>query len=218
MSLVAVAGWLAVAAAGAGEDAPPLSLADLGDYRAALAAPKGTAPAPVPVTFRDLWDHPERYKGRRVQVEGKVVRRFRQGAVGSFPALEEAWAVTPAGDPFCLVFPDAKGSAGPAPDSVRFAGTFLRTIRFAAKDTARLAPLIVGPRPPETIPSAAQTHPPGARFSGLDWMLGVGAALVVAFVLAWQHARKPVRRPTLPEIGLPPQFVRDPFDNHNGSH
>ena len=45
------------------------------------------------------------YAGR-VQVEGRVVRRFHQGPVGTFPALVEAWAVSGRGDPLCLVFPE----------------------------------------------------------------------------------------------------------------
>ena len=86
-----------------------LTLSDLAAYRAALegkAEPTGPA---VAVTFRELWDHPERYQGRRVRVEGRVARRFRQGAFGTFPPLVEAWAVSPAGDPFCLVFPASTG-------------------------------------------------------------------------------------------------------------
>ena len=51
-----------------------LTLADLVPYRAALEGkPAGTA---VAVTFRALWDHPEQYQGRRVQVEGRIARRF----------------------------------------------------------------------------------------------------------------------------------------------
>ena len=64
------------------------------------------------VGFRELWDHPETYRGRRVQVEGRVVRRFRQGAFGTFPPLDEVWAVSPAGDPFCLVFPATPEAGG----------------------------------------------------------------------------------------------------------
>src|SRR5205085_8897213 len=79
-------------------------------YRAALSG-KPTADdarpsdAPVPVQFRDLWDHPGAYQGRRVTVRGRVERVFRQGPIGSFPALVEAWIFSKAGDPFCVVFP-----------------------------------------------------------------------------------------------------------------
>ena len=57
------------------------------------------------VKFRDLWNRPDVFRGRRVTVEGRVVRIFRQGPVGSFPPLAEVWITSPAGDPFCVVFP-----------------------------------------------------------------------------------------------------------------
>jgi hypothetical protein len=90
-----------------------LSLADLADYRRALGGraiadddqPPGS---PLDSSFRDLWDggRGQARRGRRVRVEGRVARVFRQGAVGDFPALVQLWAFSPAGDPFCLVFPD----------------------------------------------------------------------------------------------------------------
>jgi len=215
------------AALPAGSD---LALADLAAYRAALdGKPAGAATA---VTFRALWEHPETYQGRRVRVEGRVARRFRQGAFGTFPPLVEAWAVTPAGDPFCLVFADPSPgvdgpAAAPAPvpgASVGFEGVFLRQIRYPGSDTARLAPLIVGDRPP-TVTAAAAPEPgpaPGpdrarvgpatgvwGRFSRLDWALGIGAAVVVVWVLVFQHLRRPPRRLLRLEgqVDPPPEFV-----------
>ena len=85
-------------------------LADLPAEHAALAGkatidgPRAADP-PRPVTFRDLWDHPDDWRGRRVTVRGTVARVFRQGAVGSFPPLVEGWLSTPEGDLFCVVFP-----------------------------------------------------------------------------------------------------------------
>src|SRR5699024_4723036 len=100
--LPAVSPFTGAAHAGEGRE-PALSLSDLAPYRAALERkPAGAAAA---VTFRELWEHADRYEGKRVRVQGRVVRRFRQGAFGTFPPLVEAWAVSPAGDPFCLVFP-----------------------------------------------------------------------------------------------------------------
>ena len=143
-----------------------LSLSDLAPYRAALEKRPGGTPTPAKaVTFRDLWDRPETYQGHRVRVNGRVVRRFRQGAFGTFPPLTEVWAVAPAGDPFCLVFPTPAGSgpADAAPGaSVRFEGTFLRRLRYQGGDTARLAPLIVGDGPPSVTTPAP---PKGRRAS-----------------------------------------------------
>jgi hypothetical protein len=171
-----------------------LSLTDLAAYRAALEAKP--AEAPVAVGFRQLWEHPETYEGRRVEVTGRVVRRFRQGAFGTFPPLVEVWVVNRAGDPFCLVFPDRDGTdKPPLGTTVRFVGTFLRRIRYQGGDTARLAPLIVGPGPPVVAAPAAVTSPNRkGDESWIDWTVGLVAALVVALVLAHQHWRRPARR------------------------
>lgn len=154
-----------------------LGLVDLPAEHAALSGkatidgPEAHAP-PHNVTFRDLWNHPETWRGRRVRVQGTIARVFRQGAVGSFPPLAEAWLSTPEGDLLCVVFPqeDRRGQkthtkAGPTQNTrdepaparqlepepgrrVTFTGTFLKTIRYPAADLARLAPLIVGDQPP----------------------------------------------------------------------
>src|SRR5262245_60405750 len=78
------------------ETANPLSLADLAGYRVALAGEPTDRSAsadepPARVGFRDLWDRPEQLRGRRVTVQGRIARIFRQGAVGSFPPLAEIW-------------------------------------------------------------------------------------------------------------------------------
>jgi hypothetical protein len=87
-----------------------LSLADLAGYRAALSG-KPTAndarasDPPAQVKFKDLWNRPDVFRGRRITIQGRVARIFRQGPVGSFPALAEVWITSPVGDPFCVVFP-----------------------------------------------------------------------------------------------------------------
>ena len=149
-------------ASACGQDADPdrepddrLGLADLAAYRAALSGrPTAdlarTSDPPAPVGFRDLWGRPEAYRGRRVTVDGRVERTFRQGAVGSFPPLVEAWVFSAAGDPICVVYPrpDAPAVAEPG-RTVRFTGTFLKMVRYKGGDGDRLAPLIVGDRPPD---------------------------------------------------------------------
>ena len=149
-------------ASACGQDADPdrepddrLGLTDLAAYRAALSGrPTAdlarTSDPPAPVGFRDLWGRPEAYLGRRVTVGGRVERTFRQGAVGSFPPLVEAWVFSAAGDPICVVYPrpDAPAAAEPG-RTVRFTGTFLKMVRYKGGDGDRLAPLIVGDRPPD---------------------------------------------------------------------
>ena len=195
--------WLIlIASCRAPAEDSPLSLADLEAYRAALSAkPGGSAPL---VRFRDLWDRPEAYAGRAVTVEGQVARLFRQPKLGDFPSLVEAWVVSPSGDPFCLVFPPLEGR--PIPEvgvSVRFSGTFLKKIKYQVGDTARIVPLIVGPR----APSGPSTAPEDDErsWTSIDWMMGVGASLVVALVLARRHLARPAY--PLPAYETPPEFV-----------
>jgi hypothetical protein len=209
---------LLLAAPARADDGPGLNLTDLAPYRASLQEKPGE-PEAVAVTFRELWDHPGEYEGRRVRVEGQVKRRFRQAAFGTFPPLVESWAVSPAGDPFCLVYPapEVKDDAAPGA-SVRFEGTFLRQINYHGADTERLAPLIVGARaplvtspapPPPKEKEKAGPAPPGlAARDPLGWCLGLLVAVGVAFVLARQHLRAPFRRPLRgePDEG-PPEFV-----------
>jgi hypothetical protein len=192
---------------GEGDDlASRLGLADLAAYRAALAGRATVDDArasepPRSMLFRQLWDTPDVWRGCRVQVTGRIARVFRQEAVGSFPALVEAWLSTPTGDLICTVFPthgDAKIG-----QSVDFTGTFLKLIRYSAGDQARLAPLVVGDRPPAPAtvtntpasgpglsPAPGSSGPSGSR-SVLAWLLGLIAALAAAGLLAWRHVRWP---------------------------
>jgi hypothetical protein len=232
-----------------------LSLGDLASYRAALwgrATRDDARPsdAPVRVGFRDLWERPEAFQGRRVIVHGRVERNFRQGPVGDFPPLAEVWATSPAGDPFCLVFPPSgpirrsdlrhdvdsphvtdRGhepittSTG-VPErgrAVRFTGTFLKMVRYTASDGERIAPLIVGDRPPTSEPAGTNSREPACSkigevlraiggtplipgaggdrwaWSPARWALGLVLAAIAAGVLAWRHPGT-IRRGIQPAI------------------
>lgn len=159
------------------ETAQPLTLVDLADYCAAISG-RATdnharaADAPPQVVFGDLWNRTDQFRGHLVTVGGQVTRIFRQGPVGSFPPLVEVWITSPSGDPFCVVFPQPSQAAAdheqdPVADhmqgarpiqipelghTIRFTGTFLKMVRYAARDGARLAPLVVGDRLPELLP------------------------------------------------------------------
>lgn len=238
-----------------------LNLADLADYRAALDG-KATAQnaqadgAPRVVRFRDLWDNSQAFLGRRVTIQGRVERIFRQAAVGQFPPLAEVWIVSPAGDPFCLVFaqhepttgndqrdqknrPDVQSGKQKDQDirravpevgqTVRFTGTFLKMVSYVAPDGKRLAPLIVGDRPPvdqrdgptragvtasrersaevfETIGGRDSRAPrddwPG---SGASLALAIALAALALGIIAWRHIHTPARRPRFSQLqqGLP---------------
>ena len=204
---------LAIRAAAAIAEDSPLSLADLEAYRQALGG-KTDPTAPL-VRFRDLWDRPEAYVGRPVRVEGRVARLFRQSRIGEFPPLTEALITSKAGDPFCLVFPMAEGLPAPkVGSSVRFGGTFLKRLRYQSGDVARIAPLIVGPEAPSAVVY------PGASLDGMsgsnaDWVLGVGAASLVAIVLARKHLSRPPSSPS--SLDPPPIFI-DGEGGHSGEN
>ena len=213
--------------AGQSEGADQLTLADLAAYRSALSG-KATADGarasdqPVRTTFRDLWSHPDGFRGRRVTVNGRVERIFRQGQVGSFPALAEVWVASPAGDPFCLIVPERDGSGvlpehtpgtnnlgtrRPIPNigqTVQFTGTFLKMVRYAAGDGARLAPLVVGAHAPaqDTAQASTDRGQPGVRLkkwagSPASWLVGLTLALITAVGLAWRSLHRPFERTEL---------------------
>jgi hypothetical protein len=226
-----------------------LGLADLPAEHAALAGkatidgPRAADP-PRPLSFPDLWDHPEEWRGRRVIVRGAVARVFRQGAVGSFPPLVEGWLSTPEGNLLCVVFPQPKGPGGDPPleagRRVDFTGTFLRPIRYAAADQPRLAPLVVGDRPPAPLKGASagagastaaalrsigaspipdsRLSPAADSWPAAGWAFGLILGLAAAAVLAWQHLRGPASVRFSSRQGgdgedAPPEFLRtEPAD------
>jgi hypothetical protein len=234
-----------------------LSLADMAGYRAALSGKPSAENArasdpPIQVTFKDLWNRPEVFRGRRVTVGGQVARIFRQGPVGSFPALAEVWISSSAGDPYCIVFPlplsgdqdppktvAATATGGDVSKSmtttepgnkVRFTGTFLKIVRYAGGDGARLAPLIVGDRLPEPVaPSSDSSLGAGVDLAGgksnsprmalgpAYWAIALAVLAVCAVVLARWHLRTPARpaagrRPSSPAVAEPRLEFVEPHD------
>jgi hypothetical protein len=218
------------------DDAGPthqLSLTDLAKYRAALAG-KATADdvmpidLPVHVSFKDLWNRPDAFRGHHVVIEGRVQRIFRQGPLGGFPALAEIWIASPAGDPFCLVIPHQggigslaelnNGLKNRAPSEripklgqmVRFTGTFLKMIRYEAGDGDRLAPLVVGDQPPVTAGETVNVNRASSFAdntvgwqvgSAPSWLLLLTLALLAAGIFAWQHSHASMQRSAAVDMG-----------------
>jgi hypothetical protein len=195
-----------------GADAP-LGLFDLPEYRAALQAPgpSEAPPAAVRVHFQDLWNHPETYTGRRVELVGRVVRRFHQPASGTYPALVEDWLTTPQNNLFCVVYPETPSASLAIGTEVRFAGTFLRRIQYQGGDVPRLAPLIVGSSAPARIGSSTKPAGPDPMFApGMSWLdlaIGLAMAIVVLAILARIHMGRPIHLRMRDDIELPPQFL-----------
>lgn len=222
VTFIAILSYSTWAVADDRESPDRLSLADLVAYRAALTGKPTADDARVSdpvvrVVFKDLWNRPETFRGRRVIVEGRIQRIFRQGPVGDFPALAEIWIASPAGDPFCLVVPQetvtASGSLNKSTVSaqtgvkqlpelglmVRFTGTFLRTVGYSAGDGSRRAPLIIGDQPPVSAHDGASAEEPksfAANNPRSDWMarsgiwlLGLALAVLLAATLALCRSR-----------------------------
>ena len=180
-------------------DLPP---ADLPAYRAALI-PTPNAAATL-VSFRDLWDRPEAWRGRPVAIRGQVVRGFSAPASGSLPARFEVWIATDVDDLVCAVYPAGSAPETPSNRRVAFSGTSLGRIGYDSGDGPRLAPLIVGPSPPGVLPN--QTIATSRGFgSPIDWTL---AAIAVAFLI-FMMARVRRRRPAGPRLdaGPPLEFT-----------
>ena len=88
--------------------------------------------------------------------------------------------------------------------TVRFTGTFLKMIRYAAGDGDRLAPLVVGDQPPVPVREAAKANRASSfsvdnvvgRWTGspISWLVGLTLALLAAGVLARHQLRVPFRR------------------------
>ncbi|OJW13708.1 MAG: hypothetical protein BGO49_29735 [Planctomycetales bacterium 71-10] len=205
------------------QDDAALGLGDLAAEHDALSG-KGDGASPVSATFRDLWDRPDEFRGRRVRVVGRVVRTFRQDAVGSFPALVEAWIEQPPGDLLCLVFPaPTRGADSWKGATVQFVGVSLRRVRYKAEGE-RLAPLIVGPEAPtieEPAPTAMPESPPEG-WSGPMAVVGLLAGMVaISALLAWRTLAAPSHRGARArgrriDAGPAPEFL-GPEDEHGES-
>jgi hypothetical protein len=185
------------------EDDAPLGLGDLAAEHAALSGRSDAANEPPrAVGFRELWDHPDAWRGRRVTIRGRVARVFRQAAVGSFPPLVEAWIEEPPGNLFCSVFAPGRTESQTivAGESVSFTGIFLRRVRYKADDGDRLAPLIVGAEPPRIEPRGSakpRDFDPQAAVSvwpDSTWTVGLFIGLAgIAGVLAWRTWNRPAK-------------------------
>lgn len=174
-------------------DGGPLSSADLAAYREALKPSDQPASS---VGFLDLWEHPDTHRGQHVRLSGRFARQFRQPSTGEFPALSELWLSTPAGNLFCVVFPTPRDPVAPSGETLEFEGTFLRLVRYSSGDVPRLAPLVVGPKPPRKVLEAASE--PSTPW--IYWIVGGAFVSLAGLTAAYLHMRgsSPVRLPPDP--------------------
>jgi hypothetical protein len=204
-----------VACARGGDDR--VGLADLPAYLKALGD-QSKEPAQS-VRFRDLWDRPEDFQGRKVMVAGTIQRIFRQPAVGEFPALAEVWIRSDSGDPFCLVSPVSEPALAVG-RAVEFRGTFLKRVRYSGGDGPRLAPLIVGPRmlAAEYKALADRIEEPSRRRAAFrspeEWIFAAIVFTLAAVLLVIRHLAGPPRRITT-DPNPPIQFIDSPAEERS---
>ncbi len=163
-----------------------LSPETIAAYRDALRD-SDTSPA-QPVVFADLWNRPDVYRGRRVRIEGTIVREFRAPASGELPARVEVWFEDASRNLACAVFPDGAPSRSFA-GRVRATGTSLGQVRYQSSDSVRLAPLIVGSTPPLALGNPVPNF--GSSWDATGWLVGLGGFAVVAIFMARAFARRP---------------------------
>ncbi len=192
-----------------------VSIDDLPAYKSALET---TANEAQEVSFRELWDRPEFYRGKRVEIRGTIVRTFRTGAVGELPARVELWIVTKSGDFICAVCRDE--GADPLPTSeIAFRGISLGKITYAAGDVPRIAPLIVGPHGPTKSDPLGKTSVRAPWFVAGDLLFYMIVAAAVLMLMIRVQLRKPPRRRPEPEVRV--EFVDSPpaeFDPEGFPH
>lgn len=166
-----------------------VSLADLPAYAAALKTTNGDRPAQV--TFRELWSEPKSYRGRTVEVSGRVARIFRAPAQGELPPRIELW-IAQGTNLLCVVLPDRSrdGELVREGGFVSISGTSLGVTRYSGGDVERLAPLIVGPGPARLVNDATSSREP-TNWTTSVWSLAVIGSLIVAGFLARAHSRRP---------------------------
>lgn len=190
---------------GAGGDDNAKGSLNLSDWPAYHRALSRAIKGPVrPVSFRALWDHPERYRGEPVKVEGAVEREFRQEPIGDFPALVETWIFDRSGNPICIVRPAPKRVFFREPGTrVEFEGVFLKLLEYRTSQGVRLAPLIVGPGEPREI------DPVGFGLPAInERMLAFAFAGVLTLSVAAVLLRQYLNRPAGPR--------RSPIEEHPG--
>jgi hypothetical protein len=159
------------------------------------------------VTYAHLANHPSRYRGQVIHVEGTLrqLRRFEPPATAKAAGvtdLYEGWVFDPkrfGAEPWCVVFTELQAGIIPSEKAsypVAFDGYFFKRYLYESRNTNkaehwRKAPLLIGRTVTLTAPAAA----PAATDS--DWagnlvpiFLGlVVGSIALAFGLGWWFRR-----------------------------
>jgi hypothetical protein len=143
---------------------------------------------PRDVSFSELFGQPRTFRGRLVRMRGKLHRLERLRAPANDYGIDDYWQgwLEPAGGPpspvvlHCLQLPDGMPHGMDISEDVEVTGYFLKNYAYVARDTIRVAPLIMVLEPTwKPLPS---TVPQGGLHGAVS--LGTVAVATVATALA----------------------------------
>lgn len=173
---------------------------------ARLVEEQGGARAAPPargVSFAQLFEQPDSFRGRRVRFEGTIRRLQEVASPANDAGIERTWQawVEPAGGPptpivvYFLALPEGTPTGMRVDVPVIVEGVFFKRWAYQASDAIRLAPLVmaVAPRPAPRIESGRGTSP----LVGWALVSIVGLVAVTAVALRLASPRAPRR--VLPE-------------------
>jgi hypothetical protein len=138
------------------KDKVPIEFRDMAAFAALLRQARDAKPADLAdrarkaVGVRDLWEHPDDYRGALVELRGFCRRVDSSGTkLGGRGQLHEVWITPPETKLIafaCVVeeLPAGFPIKANASDAVVFRGFFLKVIAFEATDGRRGAPLLIG--------------------------------------------------------------------------
>lgn len=152
------------------------------------------------VPFTQLWEQPERYRGKPISLRLHVRRVLKYDAPPNpqeLPHTYEAWGWTDESRsfPYVVVFSECPEGLPIGTDvrgEVEFVGYFLKVMSYTAFDTARGAPLLVGRvrnAPSQKISSPAKPD------TGLIISCILGGIALVAICVWMQMKSRTVVRP-----------------------
>ena len=174
------------------------------------------------VPFTQLWEQPERYRGKPISLRLHVRRVLKYDAPANpqkLPQTYEAWGWTDESRsfPYVVVFPECPDGLPVGTDvrgEVEFVGYFLKVMSYTAFDTARGSPLLVGrvQVPAElSKPAPARTDP-----SLILWVMVIGIAATGIFVWMQFRSRRVVRNRSLPTDSEVDGSLAFPIKNSRG--
>jgi len=168
--------------------------------------------------FVDLFQHPEVYHGRPVTLRGHV-RLLRQLSAdenaSGITTLYEAWLYTDDSQSnpaviVCTSIPDGMPLGSDLVEQVEVTGFFFKIYGYSAKDTTRIAPLILAQRL-DWFPKAAPAPKHGAPLSLYAAIAAVFPLLAWWMWRTWQKGHRMRASHQKSSGGIEPRF--DALDN-----